>query len=318
MNAVRAPWSSASFLVYLGGLTVFASGLVLIAIESGEHGNGGFVLWSAIVLTAFLVCAEGLRRTGHAVGAGLFAFNSVWASVVFVAAIENWLDWLPDNRDGVFQGFDLSLLLLELLLFAASLVALRLFRFPLLAGLAAASGWFLVTDLISGGGDWTAVVTILVGLVLLAVGVTVDGGPSRPYGFWVHVVAGLTIGGGVLWFFHSGDFRWILIAIAALAYVALGDRLMRSSWVVLGAWGLLQVATHFSDKWSGLSGGEFFPLSLFLFPLFGLGYGDPLEGGGNHVWVPPVTYAILGFVFVGIGLFIARRRRDAIPAAELL
>jgi hypothetical protein len=317
MNVARAPWSSASFLVYLGGLTVFASGLALLAIESSERGDGGFVLWVAIVLAVFLACAEGLRRTGHAVAAGLFAFNSVWASVVLVGALENWFGWLA-NSDSPFGGFHLSLLLLELVLLVGAVFALRVYRFPLLAGLAAGAGWFFVTDLISNGGDWTAVVTILVGLVLLAVGVAVDGGPSRPYGFWVHVVAGLTIGGGLLWFFHSGDFRWILIAIAALAYVALGDRLMRSSWVVFGAWGLLQVATHFSDKWSGISGGEFFPLSLFLFPLFGFGFGDGSGGGGNHIWVAPVTYAILGFVFVAIGLFIARRHRDAIPAAELL
>ncbi|HMJ00378.1 MAG TPA: hypothetical protein VK488_11135 [Gaiellaceae bacterium] len=317
MNAVRVPWSSASFLVYFGGLTIFASGLALLAVQGSSKGEAGFVLWAAIVLAAFLACAEGFRRTGHAVAAGLFAFNSVWSSVVLVGALENWFGWLA-NSDSPFGGFHLSLLLLELVALVGAVFALTVYRFPLLSGLAAAAGWFFVTDLISNGGNWTAIVTIAVGLVLLGVGVSVDGGPSRPFGFWVHVVAGLTIGGGLLWFFHSGDFEWFLIAVAALAYVALGDRLMRSSWVVLSAWGLLQVATHFSDKWSGFSGGEFFPLSLFLFPLFGFGYGDPLAGGGNHVWVPPVTYAILGFVFVAIGLFIARRRRDAIPAAELL
>jgi hypothetical protein len=316
MNVARAPWSSASFLVYLGGLTVFASGLVLLAIESSRSGDGGFVLWAAVVLAAFTVCAEGLRRMGHAVAAGLFEFNSVGAAVVFLVALEEWLGWLA-HTDAPFDGFHPSLLLVELFALVAALVALRRFRCPLLAGLASAAGWFFVTDFLSNGGGWTALVTIAVGLVLLGVGVSVDGGPSRPYGFWVHVVAGLTIGGGLLWFFHNGDFEWILIAIAALGYIALGDRLMRSSWVVLGAWALLQVTTHFSDKWAGISTGEFFPFSLFLAPLFGFGFGAG-SGGGNHFWVAPVTYAILGFVFVAIGLFIARRRRDVIPAAELL
>jgi uncharacterized membrane protein (UPF0136 family) len=318
MNVARAPWSSASFLVYLGGLTVFASGFVLLAIESGEHGHAGFVLWSAIILAAFLACAEGLRRTGHPVAAGLFAFNSVWASVVFVGALENWFGWLA-NSDSPFGGFHPSLLLLELVALVGAVLALRVYRFPLLAGLAAAAGWFFATDLISNGGDWSAIVTILVGLVLLAVGVAVDGGPSRPYGSWVHVVAGLTIGGGLLWFFHSSNFDWILIAIAALAYVALGDRLLRSSWVVLAAWALLQVTTHFADKWAGLgAGGElFFPFSVFLAPFFGFGFGES-GSGPNHLWAAPVSYAVLGFVFVAIGLFVARRRHDAIPAAELL
>jgi hypothetical protein len=45
----------------------------------------------------------------------------------------------------------------------------------------------------------------------------------------MHVVAGLTIGGGLVWFFNDGDFAWILIGVAGLLYVALGDRLQRSS-----------------------------------------------------------------------------------------
>ncbi len=315
MTVVRAPWSSASFLLYLGGLTVFAAGVALLAIESDETGAFGFVLWSALVLIAFGLCAERFRRTGHAVTAGLFAFNTVVAIVVFAGAILEWLGWFPGNDEGLFEGFRVSLLLLELLAVMAAFRALRLFRFPLLAGLVAASGWFFVTDLLSGGGDWSAIVTIGYGLVLLLVAASLDAGDSRPFGFWPHVIAGLTIGGGLLWFFHDGDFDWILIGVTSLLYIALGSRLMRSSWVVFGAWGLLQVTTHFADKWGGTSLGDFFPFSFLLFPFFGFGFD---ESGPDHVWVAPVSYAVLGFVFVGIGLRIARRRRDEIPAAELL
>src|SRR4030095_9799170 len=48
---------------------------------------------------------------------------------------------------------------------------------------------------------------------------------SRPYGFWLHAVAGLTIGGGLLWFFHDGTFEWILVAVVVVAYMAIGDGL---------------------------------------------------------------------------------------------
>jgi hypothetical protein len=315
MNVARAPWSSASFLVYLGGLTVLAGGATLLVVESGRTGGSGFVLWSGAVLLVFAACAEGLRRTGHAVAAGLFALNTVAAIVVFGGATEDWFGWFPSGDGSLFGGFHASLLFLALLALVAALVALRLYRFPLLAGVAAASGWFFVTDLLSGGGNWTAIVTIAVGIVLLMVAYSLDSGDSRPFAFWPHVVAGLTIGGGFLWFFHDGNFDWILVGIAALLYIALGDRLMRSSWVVLGAWGLLQMTTHFADKWAGVSLGEFFPLSFFIFPFFGYGgYGS----GQGHLWAAPVTYGVLGFVFVGIGLAIARRRRNAIPAAELI
>ena len=98
--------------------------------------------------------------------------------------------------------------------------------------------------------------TIGVGLALLAGRCERRSRPSRTYGFWLHVASGLAIGGGLLWFFHDGNFDWILIAVAALLYVALGDALVRSSWVVFAAWGLLQVTTHFAEKWAdvGISG----------------------------------------------------------------
>jgi hypothetical protein len=205
---------------------------------------------------------------------------------------------------------------LELATVVAAAVALSIFRFPLLVFVVAGSAWYLTTDLLSGGGNWSAWVTIMIGLALLGVATTVDGGPSRPYGFWLHVVSGLTIGGALLWFFHEGDSDWILIAIAALLYISLGDRLMRSSWVVLGAWGFLQSASHFAEKWSDV--GAFLPY-FYLFPFVAF---SGLDGGsdyGRHrPWAAPLTFAVVGFVFIGIALYLARRRRDVIPAAELL
>jgi hypothetical protein len=310
MNAVRVPWSSASFLVYLGGLTVFGAILSLLAVQADEHGAAGLVLWAALVLAVLNALAFWFRLGGHFVTAGLLALSAVAAFVVAFGALLDWFGWLPNIDEPGFNGFHFSLLLLELATVIASAVALSIFRFPLLVFALAGSAWYFTTDLLSGGGNWSAFVTLAVGLILLAIATTVDGGPSRPYGFWLHVVSGLTIGGALIWFFHEGDFDWILIAIAALLYIALGDRLMRSSWVVLGAWGLLQAASHFAEKWSDVS-SFFFPLSL----LFNFGSGDD---GDRHPWAGPFTFALLGFVFIGIALYLARRRRDVIPAAELL
>ena len=45
MNAVRVPWSSASFLAYLGGFTILFAIVGLLAIASDEHSSGGLVFW---------------------------------------------------------------------------------------------------------------------------------------------------------------------------------------------------------------------------------------------------------------------------------
>ena len=252
MNAVRVPWSHASFLVYLGGLTTLVAMLAFLSVESGKHGSGGLVGWSALVFAVLAVLAFLSKRAGRLVTAGLYALSAVAAFVVFFGALLDWFGWLPDiNNGSAFGGFRFWLLVLELSIVVASAVALRIFRFPLLVLVVAASAWLFVTDLVSGGGDWSAIVTIAYGLALLAVAVGYDSGGSRIYGFWLHVVAGLTIGGGLLWFFHDGDWDWVVVGVAALAYILLGDRLLRSSWVVLAAWGLLQVTTHFAGEVGG-------------------------------------------------------------------
>ena len=316
MNPVRVPWSHASFLAYLGGITVLVAMLAFLSVESGEHGAGGLVGWSALVFAVLALLASLSKRAGRVVTAGLYALSAVAAFVVFFGALLDWFSWLPDiNNGSAFDGFRFWLLVLELSIVFTSAVALRIFRFPLLVLVVAASAWFFVTDLISGGGDWSAIVTIAYGLALLGVALGYDTGESRIYGFWLHVVSGLTIGGGLLWFFHDGDWDWVVIGVAALAYILLGDRLLRSSWVVLAAWGLLQVTTHFAGKWAAIGVFTYFPLGLVLFPFLGVG---GFEQRHDRSWLAPLSYAILGLVLIAIAQLLARRRRDAIPGAELL
>ena len=317
MNAVRVPWSSASFLVYLGGITILFATATLLNFEAESHGSFGLVFWAFLIYVAISAAALAARALGHFVTAGLLATSGVVAFVVFFGSILEWFGWLPDiNEGGVFEGFRFWLLVLELIAIVATVVALRIFEFPLLVLLLAASSWFFVTDLISGGGNWTAIVTIAVGLVFLLAGIAVDDGPSRPLGFWLHVAAGLTIGGGLLWFFHDGMFDWIVVGVVGALYILLGDRLLRSSWVVFGAWGLLQTATYFADRWSDVAEFLFFPIYYLAFPFF-VAF-DESGGGHEHNWLGPLVFALTGLVFIWIGLWLTRRRREATPGAELL
>jgi len=313
VTAVRVPWSSASFLVYVGGLTILAATFALLSSTANQHGAAGFVWWSLLIFVVLSAAAAGASRSGHLVTAGVLALSSVASFVIVLGAVLNWFGWLPD-LDHPFRGFRFWLLVLELATVVAAAVALRKFRFPPFVFAVAAASWFFVVDLISGGGNWSAIVTIGVGLAFLVAAVSVDRG-SRTYGFWLHVASGLAIGGGLLWFFHDGDFDWVLIAFAALLYVVLGDALVRSSWVVLAAWGLLQVTTHFAEKWADVGVLGLFPLGLSLFPFVGY---DESEAHKEHAWAGAISYAVLGVVLIGIGLLIARRRQSLVPAAELL
>ena len=312
---VRVPWSGASFLAYLGGFTIlFATG-ALLGVLAGDHGAAGFVLLALLVLAVSLVLAFTALLTGHRVTAGLFALTAVVSVVVFAGSLLHWFGWL-DNPDVTFGGFDLARFFLAALMVVASAFALAIFRFPLLVLFLAASTYFFVADLISNGGDWTAIVSVLIGLVFLTAAVGVDLGESSYYGLWLHVAAGLVIGGGLLWFFHDGDVDFILVAVLALAYVVIGDGLARSSWIVLGAWGLLQTAEHFAAKWSSVGDFLFY---FFPFPFFP--FQEPSfeeEVSSAHEWAGPLVFVAAGLVFTALALTLARRRRETIPAAGVL
>jgi hypothetical protein len=259
---------------------------------------------------ALAAAASAARARGHFVVAGLLALSVVISFVTLLGALLDWFGWFP-NTDSPFEGFRFWLLVLELAAVVASAVALKVFRFPLLVLALAASIWFFVTDLISGGGDWSASVTIVVGLAFLLAGIAVDDGPSRPFGFWLHVAAGLTIGGGLIWFFHDSTFDWIVVGVIGLLYLLLGARLGRSSWAVLGGWGILQTAAFFADKWSDLSEG-FFPFFYF-FPFVISFDGDYSEHA--HDWLGPLVFAVTGLLFLGIAVWLARRSRP--PLVEI-
>lgn len=291
MEVVHPRWSAWSFLVYAGGATVLAAASAWLAYFASQSGDAGYAGWTLLVLALLAAVALGFRGTEHPVSAGVFGFVALVVFVAFVSALWTWFGWRSTSpTSSSFGGFHFAQLLLELLWLLAAIVALRLFRFPLIAAQVVLAGWILVTDVLSNGGDWSAVVTLFVGLAYLAVALAVDAGPSRPYGFWLHVGAGLAIGGSLLWFWHGGDVEWTLIVIASLGYVLFSQLVSRSSWAVLGAAGLLLAATHFTLEWTHVQVVFF-------------------NGGSAsaRAWVPPLVFTCLGFLLVALGLIVSRR-----------
>jgi hypothetical protein len=295
MKVVRAGWTSASFLLYAGALMALAAAFGWLSVISSEHSQGAFAGWSVLFYAAAETIAFGLLARGRRLVAGLFAFVGVGLFAVMVGAFFSWFGWLS-SKDTPFGGFHWGDLGLELLTLLAALVAIRVFRFPLLALIAAGIGWFFVTDLLSSGGNWSTWVTFLVGITLFFVGLGLDGGDSRPYGFWVHAVAGLTVGGALLHWWHSSDAQWALIIIIALVFIAIGAGLRRSTYAAIGTVGLVLATGHYSvSPFFGFVGSSF--------------YGEP--SGRPASWTVPVAYLCLGLFLVLLGMLFHRQRAEA-------
>jgi hypothetical protein len=292
MDAIRPRWAAWSYLIYAGGFVLLGAAVALLSFFSGHYVNGKVAILSFVVFFGFAFVARALHRDGgHPIAAGIFAYVSVTLFGAFLGALWNWFGWLGGGTSSSpFGGFQVSRLSLVLLVLIAALVALRIFRFPLLMLTVVQLTWFFVTDLLSGGGDWSAVLTFVIGLVFLTWARVVDGGPNRPYGMWLHVGAGLTIGGSLLWFLHHGHFEWALIVVASLLFVKLAAIFERASWAVLGSIGIVAAATHFATSYSHAS------VSL-----------AGASSGGSRGWVPALVFGIAGALMVVLGGLIARR-----------
>ena len=297
MDVVRARWSSSSFLLYAGAFVVLFAAIALLSWLASEHSDGAFFGWSALVFAVLAVVAIGFEAAGERVTAGLFAFVSLIMFSVFVGSFEDLIGIL-DAGDGPFEGFRWGLLLFDLVIITASLILLARFRFPLLVLPAVFMSWFFLVDLVSGGGNWSAVVSIIVGFFLMLVGAGVD----RIYGFWIHFVAALAIGGGFIYLWHGSTWEWILIGAHRAPLLPARGRARPLD--LRGA----RARSASSSRGRTSSRGGPTPRSSTP-SIEGV---DPpgfsSDSGEPSVWGAALLYALFGLVLVAIGLWLERRR----------
>ena len=282
-------------------LAIGASALIIgaalgaLVYLSSHYGAAAYAGWSALVLVVLSGIALAFKRRDRWVAAGIFGFASVIAWAAFVGALWVWFGWLNGTSlASSFAGFSVARLSFELLVLAAVVDDMRRYRFPFIAAVGVFVGWIFVTDLLSGGGNWSAVVTLVVGLVYFAVGSASD----KPSAFWFHVAAGALIGGSFIYWSDSGDMSWALISVASLVFILIADRTHRSSWAVFGTFGFFAAAAHFSTEWAGGT------LSF-----------SPSVVSSFRGWVPSLVFAFVGFLLAALGLKARRRNPDAEPLA---
>lgn len=308
---LKPVWKTSSFLVYTGGLTVLFGGLAAIAYLSTRYSGGGArTAWAFLILFVLWLLAEGFRRAGTWVAAGIFAFTAVIAWGYFVGSAWAWFGWLND-WDSPFQGWSLAHLSLEFLILLTALIDRRRWQFPLIGVISAVAGWFFVTDFVSNGGWWTYVVTLVIGLVYLVAGSISE----QPSAFWLHFVGGLLIGVPILHWFHTSDFDFAVVLAVSFLFVLIAYATKRSSWAVFGTIGFFVATIHYvvgsptglAESFFGVGSGG----SCVATPAGRTCTSTP---GGISGWSPALALGLLGFWLVLLGL-IGRRRRASVAAA---
>ena len=299
MRELKPTWTSASFLVYAGGLTVLLGGLFALAYLSSRYGKGAETGWALLILVILYGIAHGLRSRGRPIAAGIFAFVSVIAWGVLVILAFEWWGWNGVNASLSHWSWPRTIAIL--LILVAAWDDRRRFNFPFIQVISAVLGWVLVLSLLPAGGTWTAVWALVVGLAYLLAGWI----RSRPSSFWLHLVGGLLIGGSVLYWAHTSDGDFAAVSIVALVFVGIAYATRRSSWAVLATIGFFAATIHYIvGSPTALAEG-----------FFGIGSGQQCTStptgtvcksiGSSPIspWSPALAFGLLGFWLVLLGLF---------------
>lgn len=291
VKIARAPWATGSFVLYVGGLLTLLGAVLWLSVISGDQSSGALAGWSVLFWAVAEFLALWFLMKGRRIAAGLLAVVALGLWAAMVGSFFSWWGWFDNgSSSSPFAGFDIGDLLLELLVLLAALIALRIWRFPLLVLPATFMTWFFVTDLVSGGGNWTTVVSLLMGFVFLAVGLGFDGSDARAYGFWIHLMAGVLIGGAFYTWWHGSDAGWAGLIIVSLIFILVGAGIRRSSYAVLGVLGLIGATLWYT-----------IPETI---PFFGSSDGEPTS------WAGPVGLLCLGLFLILLGTMLYGRRDD--------
>jgi hypothetical protein len=288
---IKPIWTSSTFLVYAGGLTVLGGAIAaLVYLATQYPGHGRIAAWTLLILVILYAIAHALRLRDRPIAAGIFAFSSVIAWAILVGVVFTWWGFTNGSFSKPPSQWSWSRLLFELLILAAAWDDFRRFRFPFIKLITAVVGWVFVIDLINGGRTFTLALTLIVGLAYFLAGTA----RNRPSAYWLHLVGGLLIAVPILDWFHTSNFDFAVIAFLSLLYVAVGHATRRSTWALYGTIGFFIVTVHF------LVGSP-------------TGIAENAVNGqppSLSAWSFPLGFGLLGFWLVLLGL-LGRRLKDA-------
>lgn len=271
-----------NFLWHFGAVVgIFAVGFLAEGYE--RYGGGWLVAISAAFCLAYAAGSALLLRRGWHAPAGVLATLAVATIPLLVYALEKLAGLWPDDAPQTYVFHDEihgAWIAMEMVTIVVGVVVVALVRFPLVLAPVCFVAWYLSMDLAPAlfGDDAAngrrALVSALVGAVLVAVGLALDARRLRRFAFWPHVFGLASILGATCWLTYDHNVTLVWVAVTALSLVTIfaAIPLERTTYAVFGGLGLLSTLCYWSYR-------AFWDSAVF-----------------------PAALAVVGLLFVGLGI----------------
>ena len=233
-------------LFYFGGVLAIMAMSLFVTLAWESLGGGGLVLVSALYMALGVALTEWLQGKALPIPAGLTAALVVALTPLLVYGLQLSLNLWDDNRTyhDYHVWVDWRWLWMELATLVVGAVMLWRYKLPFLLMPVAVTLWYLSMDLalfLTNGEYYNFEVrrnvSLLMGLLMIALAFYCDLRAGRRYGFWLYLFGVMAFWGG-LSFRDSGDelarFMYFLIN---LGLIGVGVMLRRRVFVVFGGLG---------------------------------------------------------------------------------
>ena len=261
-------------VAYYFGALVVVSAMGWFMSDAWERFGGWGILCIALAYAGVFVAAGwALRGRGLRVPGGLLATLAVCMTPLAVYGFERatglWVGADPGQYTGFFDWIRGGWFVMEAATIAASLVALRFFRFPFLTAPLAFCLWFMSMDLtpLLFGADASdpqmfQKVSLIFGLAVLLASYLTDllAGTEEDYAFWGYLFGTLAFWGGLSTLEGGTELDWFLYGAINLGLILLSVLLKRRVFVVFGAAGVFAYTAHLADEL--FAGSVAFPFVL--------------------------------------------------------
>jgi hypothetical protein len=252
-------------LLWYGGALIVMGAMALFTTLAFEAlGGGALAIIALIYAGIFAVCGDYLWHVKQLrTPGGLMITIAVAMVPLAVYGIQDAYGMWGDGQR--FHDFHIwirsSFLPMELATIAASLIALRFYRFPFIVAILAFALWYLTMDLAAWilvkddsatSYDWMIRrrITMLFGLIVLAVAWMIDLSRrnDEDFAFWLYLAGLLAFWGGLTLSDESTELGKAAYCLINVMLVLVSVFLMRRAFAVFGAFGISIYLGHLANQ----------------------------------------------------------------------